>query len=131
MPDAPVLTVAAALITDDQGRYLLVRKRGTTAFMQAGGKLEPGERPDAALVREVAEELALRVQLTDLRPLGVRDAPAANEPGHRITAHVFAVENVQGTAVPSAEIEEALWVDREQAAVLPLAPLTAQLLGLD
>ncbi|MEV7974087.1 UPF0758 domain-containing protein [Cellulomonas sp. NPDC089187] len=127
--DAPVLHIAAALITDEQGRYLLVRKRGTTAFMQAGGKIEPGEAPDVALVREIGEELSLRVSVTDLRPLGVRDAPAANEPGYRVTAHVYALDGVTG-AVATAEIEEAVWVDHDQAAALELAPLTADLLGI-
>ncbi|GAA3809991.1 NUDIX hydrolase [Cellulomonas soli] len=127
---SPTLHVAAALIVDDAGRYLLVRKRGTTAFMQAGGKIEPGEEPHDAVVREVAEELGVTVTPEQVRPLGHHDAPAANEPGHRISAHVFAVDGVVG-AVPTAEIAEAVWVDLEQAARLPLAPLTATLLGLD
>ena len=33
-----VISVVAALIRDEQGRVLLVRKRGTAAFMQPGGK---------------------------------------------------------------------------------------------
>ncbi|WP_449386192.1 NUDIX hydrolase [Cellulomonas soli] len=126
---SPTLHVAAALIVDATGRYLLVRKRGTTAFMQAGGKIEPGESPHDALVREVAEELGVHVTADQVRPLGHHDAPAANEPGHRISAHVFAVDGVVD-AVPTAEIAEAVWVDLEQAARLPLAPLTATLLGL-
>lgn len=131
-PTAPVPTlhVAAALIVDDAGRYLLVRKQGTASFMQAGGKLEPGEEPYDALVREVAEELGVTLAPEQVRPLGHHDAPAANEPGHRISAHVFAVDGVSG-ATPTAEIAEAVWVDLEQAARLPLAPLTATLLGLD
>lgn len=43
LDDQPTIRIAAAVITDDAGRYLLVRKRDTTAFMQAGGKIEPGE----------------------------------------------------------------------------------------
>lgn len=125
----PRLHVAAALIVDDAGRYLLVRKRGTTSFMQAGGKLEPDEEPADALIREVAEELGVTVTPAQVRPLGLHDAPAANEPGHRISAHVFAVDGVTGAA-PTAEIAEAVWVDLDEAALLPLAPLTATLLGL-
>jgi len=43
--------VSAAVIVDDEGRLLLVRKAGTTAFMQPGGKPEPGESADETLSR--------------------------------------------------------------------------------
>ncbi len=49
--------VSAAVIMDADGRLLLVRKEGTTAFMQPGGKPEPGESPSETLSRELAEEL--------------------------------------------------------------------------
>ncbi|WP_158370761.1 NUDIX hydrolase [Cellulosimicrobium cellulans] len=123
----PTLRIAAAVIVDDAGRWLLVRKRDTAAYMQAGGKIEPGEDPRAAVVREIGEELAVVVDPTLVRDLGRRDAPAANEPGHRLEAHVFAVDGVTG-AVPTAEIAEAVWVTPAEAARLPLAPLTVDLL---
>lgn len=56
-----IIRVAAALIEDGAGRLLLVRKAGTSCFMQAGGKIEPGEDPAAALLRELDEEIGLRV----------------------------------------------------------------------
>lgn len=37
------ISIVAALIRDDAGRLLLVRKRGTLAFMQPGGKRDAGE----------------------------------------------------------------------------------------
>lgn len=129
-PHAPVITVSAALIADAGGRQLLVRKRGTGAFMQAGGKPEPGEDPLAAVVREIAEELGVTVDPARVRALGPHETVAANEPGHRLLAHVFAVDGVTEVAA-TAEIEEVVWVDLDQAARLPLAPLTATLLGLD
>jgi ADP-ribose pyrophosphatase YjhB (NUDIX family) len=124
----PLIRIAAAVIVDDAGRWLLVRKRGTAAFMQAGGKIEPGEHPRDAVVREVAEELGVVVGPARVRDLGVRDAAAANEPGHRLEAHVFAVEGVTD-AVAAAEIAEAVWVTPAEAALLPLAPLTVDLLA--
>ncbi|WP_448631776.1 NUDIX hydrolase [Cellulomonas soli] len=72
--------VAAALIVDATGRYLLVRKRGTTAFMQAGGKIEPGESPHDALVREVAEELGVHVTADQVRPSGTTTHPPPTNP---------------------------------------------------
>ncbi|WP_245449171.1 NUDIX domain-containing protein [Ensifer sp. NM-2] len=38
------------------GNTLLVRKRGTRSFMQAGGKIEAGETPREALSRELASK---------------------------------------------------------------------------
>ena len=125
---APVIRVAAAVIVDDHGRWLLVRKRGTAAWMQAGGKIEPGEDPRDAVVREVGEELAVRVAAEQVRDLGRRLTAAANEPGHRLEAHVFAVDGVTG-AVPTAEIAEARWLTPAEADGLPLAPLTVALLS--
>jgi len=50
-----IISVVAALIRDPDGRVLLVRKRGTEAFMQPGGKRDIGESDVAALSREIAE----------------------------------------------------------------------------
>lgn len=72
--------MSAAVITDADGRLLLVRKAGTTAFMQPGGKPEAGEDAAQTLIRELAEEIGLRLQPSDLTPLGEFTAPAANEP---------------------------------------------------
>ncbi len=119
----PTIRIAAALILNERGEVLLVRKRGTQAFMQPGGKLEPGESATAALERELHEELGCRVRQT--RSLGVFSAAAANEPGHRVEATLFAVE-VSGEVTPGREIAEAIWVDPQRHGHLLLAPLTQQ-----
>ncbi|MGE0612715.1 MAG: 8-oxo-dGTP diphosphatase MutT [Hyphomicrobiales bacterium] len=66
-----VLVVACALV-DDDGRVLLTRRpsgkpmAGLWEF--PGGKLEPGEQPEAALIRELAEELGIDVTEACLAP---------------------------------------------------------------
>src|SRR5437868_1184641 len=105
--DAATIQIVAALICDDSGRVLLVRKRGTSAFMQPGGKRDAGEDDVTALSREIAEELGCGVVPNSIRPLGEFNSLAANEPGFRVQANLFRVD-VTGEIVPSREIEQAL-----------------------
>ena len=117
------IKIVAALIRDDAGRVLLVRKRGTTAFMQPGGKRDPGEDDVAALSREIAEELGCRVVHASIRPLGEFDAVAANEPGFRVQASLYGID-VTGDIAPSREIDETIWIDPAAPPDIVLAPLT-------
>jgi 8-oxo-dGTP diphosphatase len=63
VPRAPILVAAAVLVED--GRVLLTqRKKGThlaSAWEFPGGKVEPGEDPRDALVRELREEIGVEV----------------------------------------------------------------------
>lgn len=118
-----VLRVAAGIITDGAGRALLVRKRGTTSFMQAGGKIEPGESALDALSRELLEEIGLEVDLGVTEYLGSHRAEAANEPNTVIRAEVFALVTTL-PLVASGEIEELLWIESPDHEGIELAPLT-------
>jgi 8-oxo-dGTP diphosphatase len=117
------IRVVAALIRDDLGRMLVVRKRGTEAFMQPGGKRDAGEDDLTALGREIGEEFGCRMVPGSARSLGQFDCAAANEPGWRVQASVYAVD-VHGAVVPQAEIAEILWIDPAAPASIVLAPLT-------
>jgi 8-oxo-dGTP diphosphatase len=121
--DAATIKVVAALIRDDAGRVLLVRKRGTAMFMQPGGKRDPGEDDVAALSREIAEELGCVLVPASVRSLGEFDAVAANEPGFRVKADLYGVD-VTGDIMPSQEIDAAIWVDPAAPPDIHLAPLT-------
>jgi 8-oxo-dGTP diphosphatase len=118
-----VISVVAALVRDDAGRVLLVRKRGTAAFMQPGGKRDAGESDVAALSRELTEELGCSVVENSARSLGVFESSAANEPGFRVRAAVYAVA-IEGAIEPKAEIEEVVWVDPRALPNVHFAPLT-------
>jgi 8-oxo-dGTP diphosphatase len=121
--DAAPIRIVAALIRDDAGRVLLVRKRGTSAFMQPGGKRDGGEDDIAALSREITEELGCGVLTASIRPLGAFNAVAANEPGFRVQANLYGID-VTGAIAPSREIDEMIWVDPAAPPDIVLAPLT-------
>lgn len=117
------ISIVAAIVMNRVGETLLVRKRGTAAYMQPGGKLADGESNLAALERELGEELGCGLERESCRPLGTFGAPAANEPGWTVEAELFAV-TLTGEARPSAEIEDAVWIDPDVEPSIQLAPLT-------
>ncbi|MHA3915969.1 NUDIX hydrolase [Halovulum sp. GXIMD14793] len=123
MGSTTTILIAAAALCRSDGMTLLVRKRGTIAFMQPGGKIDPGETPVDALCRELDEELGLSVQAAETHPLGQFSAPAANEAGHIVLAYVFLIET-DAAPHPAAEIEEVRWIDPTNPGHVPLAPLT-------
>lgn len=120
-----VFTLAAALVLDSAGRALLVRKRGTHAFMQPGGKIESGETALEAIVRELAEELTLSVNPGQLQHLGRFFADAANEPGWTVDCEVFTLVTDAPVTV-AAEIDEARWFDVGDTGDAIIAPLTLE-----
>lgn len=118
--------VSAAVILDAENRLLLVRKAGTTAFMQPGGKPDPGETGAETLSRELAEELGIRVEPGELRALGTFTAAAANEPGFLVVAEVFLADIGAQQPTIGAEIVELRWVTRADAESLEVAPLARE-----
>jgi ADP-ribose pyrophosphatase YjhB (NUDIX family) len=67
---------ADALVRDARGRVLLVRRADDGRWAMPGGWVDPGETPEQAVVREVAEETGLQVSAprllhTEQRPASV------------------------------------------------------------
>jgi 8-oxo-dGTP pyrophosphatase MutT (NUDIX family) len=123
MPD---IHVSAAVIVDAEGRVLVVRKEGTTRFMQPGGKPEPGESAVQTLIRELHEELGLTLDESELQPLGTFISAAANEPGHRVVAAAFAASVDPAAVTVQAELAELRWITPADVSRLPLAPLSIE-----
>jgi 8-oxo-dGTP diphosphatase len=68
----PLVLVAAVVLVDADGRVLLARRPEGKAMAGLwefpGGKVDPGETPEAALIRELAEELGIDVAASCLAP---------------------------------------------------------------
>jgi 8-oxo-dGTP pyrophosphatase MutT (NUDIX family) len=106
MPTATLTSVGWLHVQD--GRLLGVRTRGRNRFYLPGGKPEPGETEEEALVREVREELGLG--LTDLRPAFTVEAPAHGLAAEtELTMHCFHAR-AAGDPRPAGEIAELAWL---------------------
>ncbi|PWH05009.1 uridylate kinase [Brachybacterium endophyticum] len=124
-----VLTIAAVCFLREGPTGLelfAVRKRDTESFMQAGGKLEPGESAREAAVREVIEELDVVLEEDDLELLGEFEAPAANEDSTIVRASVFVApsDSLPRDVAVQAELEDCRWFPLEEDHTdVRLAPL--------
>lgn len=117
-----IITVAAAIILNEQNQLLLVRKKNTQFFMQVGGKLEPNEAPEQTMIREIAEEISANAEIEQF--VGRFETKAANEAGHQLVSYVYQVSLDQAPQI-DAEIAEMKWIDLDDQQTL-LAPLTKE-----
>ena len=69
----PILLVAACALVDADGRVLITQRPEGKAMAGLwefpGGKVEPGETPEQALVRELQEEIGVETKVACLAPL--------------------------------------------------------------
>lgn len=73
MVTSPYTFVVAAALIDQSGRILLAKRSAYKAMAGLwefpGGKVDDGETPDMAIIRELKEELGITVSAKDLKPL--------------------------------------------------------------
>ena len=92
----------AAVVTDDQGDVLLIKRRDNGQWQIPGGVLELDESIHAGLVREVNEETGIWVEPGSLT--GVYKNMSLG-----VVALVFSARVTGGTAAPTAEAVEVAW----------------------
>ena len=122
------IAVVALALFDRDGRVLLARrpdgKHHGGLWEFPGGKVENGEIPRAALVREIAEELGLALEPDRLQPAHFAEEMQARQ------LVLFLYTSDQGVGEPVARDGQAWdWFTLADAARLPLAPMDARLLA--
>jgi len=126
----PLKLVVAVALIDVDGRVLLARRpagremAGLWEF--PGGKVDPGETPEAALIRELREELGIDVQASCLAPLTF--ASHAYETFHLLMP-LFACRKWQGMVRP-LEHQEIKWARIEKLGDYPMPPADAPLVAM-
>lgn len=124
-----VLVVAAALV-DSDGRVLLAERPAGKAMAGMwefpGGKIEPGETPEAALIRELHEELAIDVTAACLAPLAF--ASHGYDDFHLLMP-LYACRKWDGQVVPR-EGQNLRWVRPRDMYDLPMPPADVPLIAL-
>lgn len=99
-----LLVVAAALVNDDNEILLAQRPEGgrlAGKWEFPGGKVEDGESPEAALVRELREELGIETKEKDLEPFWFLSHPYP-EFGFHLLMPVYLVRSFEGKPQPLA-----------------------------
>ncbi|MCH7929868.1 MAG: (deoxy)nucleoside triphosphate pyrophosphohydrolase [Proteobacteria bacterium] len=129
MPTEVVLVVAVALI-DADGRVLLARRpegkpmAGLWEF--PGGKVEPGETPEAALMRELHEELGIDICVPCLAPLTF--ASHAYD-GFHLLMPLYVLRKWDGIVRPR-EGQETAWVRPKALRDYPMPPADEPLVAM-
>jgi 8-oxo-dGTP diphosphatase len=124
-----VIVVAAALV-DADGRILLQQRQAASSMAGLwefpGGKIEPGETPEQALIRELAEELAISVEQACLAPATFASAPLGDR---HLLLLLYVCRKWRGTPQPLAA-DGLRWVRPAQMHALAMPPADVPLIGL-
>lgn len=130
MPKIPTLIVVAAALADDRGRVLLQQRApGRTMaglWEFPGGKIEQDELPDAALVRELREELGIEVDAGQLAPACFASAPAGE---HHMILLLYICRSWRGEPRP-LDASALRWARTDEMRSLAMPPADAPLIGL-
>ena len=117
-----IVLVSAVALIDSDGRVLLARRpegkslAGLWEF--PGGKVEPGETPENALIRELKEELDIDTWASCLAPLTFA---SHTYPEFHLLMPLYACRRWQGT-VRATEGQQLVWVRPDRLRDYPMPP---------
>ncbi len=125
-----ILLVSAVALIDADGRILLAQRpegksmAGLWEF--PGGKVEPDETPEAALIRELKEELGIDTWKSCLAPLTFA---SHSYPDFHLLMPLFACRRWQGIPAPQ-EGQNLAWVRAENLTNYPMPPADLPLIPI-
>jgi 8-oxo-dGTP diphosphatase len=119
---AEILLVVAVALVDADGR-VLIAERPTGKSMAGlwefpGGKLDPGETPEAALIRELAEELGVDTHASCLAPISFA---SHSYEGFHLLMPLYVCRKWQGEPTPR-EGQRLAWVSPQRLGDYPMPP---------
>ncbi|GGE76808.1 NTP pyrophosphohydrolase [Sphingomonas prati] len=124
------MQVAAAALIDRDGRVLVQQRPPGRAMAGLwefpGGKIEPGETPEQALIRELREELAIDVTAACLAPACFASAPLGDR---HLLLLLFVCRKWSGVPVP-LEATALQWLRPVALHRLAMPPADRPLIGL-
>jgi 8-oxo-dGTP diphosphatase len=125
-----VVLVSAVALVDADGRVLVTRRPEGKAMAGMwefpGGKVEPGETPEAALIRELEEELGISTHASCLAPLTFASHAY---PEFHLLMPLFACRRWQGVPV-SREGQALKWARVQELRDLPMPPADVPLVAV-
>jgi 8-oxo-dGTP diphosphatase len=126
---AKVVLVAACALIDADGRVLIAERPAGKAMAGLwefpGGKVDPGERPEDALIRELKEELGIVVKEACLAPLTF--ASHSYEDFHLLMP-LYVCRRWEGTVAPH-EGQRLAWVRPNRLKEYPMPPADIPLIS--
>lgn len=121
-PSAPpansIVPSANVVVTDDEGRILLIRRSDNGNWAVPGGAMDVGESITQTAVRETLEETGIHCRITGL--VGIYTDPrhvihyTSNDEVRQEFSIVFTAQYVSGDPTPSDESREVVWVPRDR-----------------
>ena len=96
-------------------QVLFARSQGKDVFYMPGGKREPGESDQAALIREIKEEISVDLMPETIRYVKIFTAQAHGKPEGVFVKIACYAADFTGELKASAEIEELAWLSHKDS----------------
>ncbi|HEV2561150.1 MAG TPA: 8-oxo-dGTP diphosphatase MutT [Rhizomicrobium sp.] len=130
MPQSALVLVAACALVDPDGRVLIAERppgksmAGLWEF--PGGKVEPGERPEDTVIRELHEELSITIRHACLAPLTFASHAY---PDFHLLMPLYICRRWEGTVMPR-EGQAIKWVKPRDLHSYPMPPADLPLIPM-
>ena len=126
----PTMLVVAVALVDGERRVLLQQRspgRSMAGLWEfPGGKVEPGELPEAALIREIEEELGITVDAANIAPATFASAPLGDR---HLLLLLYVCRSWRGEPQP-LDAAALQWVRPDEMRALAMPPADVPLIGL-